>query len=390
MDILGKKSLSNYKQDYNNWENPIAEITINGKKWESGFVTVSHLNVYTTTDNTAGACLVEFEVPENYGKSGKFELSSEISKMKIGVKIEISLGYKINETLKAKNKLKKVFEGYISALDIEIKAQGRAAVTLQGMDAKMWMMSNSKTELKKNIKKYSDTVSDIYKDYSGKLNGKKVSIKNEPRFEGLIYQNNESDYEFLSRMASVTGALFFINQEGKLFFISPDTNIDKVSLSVSPGDGFYGIKTSMDIGGIPKSVETVGINPKDYKKQICSKVVNSSALGSGKAASGLTNNINTVNSITIVDSSVTSAEEAKFISQSQFDKKSFNLVECHLKVAGIPDLELSNGLKIENMGEPFNNTYVITGIEHDLEGNRYITKLRLNANRYNPQGSIMF
>ncbi len=376
-------SWKDHMKKYDNCMYPTAEVKIAGKSWGSDNIYVTRVNVSTSVFSEAGTCTVELTLPELKAGSNDLKLDSDFAKVKVGVELEVLLGYNVNK----KPKTKTVFIGYISAFDIEIFNDRHTVLTIQGMDALMWMMASRKTEFKKNNKKYSDAVSDIFKDYASKFKSKLINIQGESSFETPIYQRNESDYEFLCRAASLTGALLFVSL-GKLYFINPLV-FKSVKLTIEPYDGIYNVKTSMSIWGIPKSVEATSINRKDYQKVVTSKVTSSDAIGSGKSASSLTTNIGDANIIKIIDNTLQSVNEAKFIAGAEYNKRELNLVEGALEVAGNPDIELATGLKVQKMGNPLDNNYIVTGLEHDcnLSDKKYTTRIKLSSNKYSPQSA---
>ncbi len=381
-------SWKDHMRNYDNCKDPTAEIKIGNKSWGSHNIIITRVNVSASTGCEAGTCAVELILPSVKTNKNSLKIDSDFSKIKVGVELEVRLGYNVNK----KPKIKTVFMGYISSFDLEI-SELHVALTIQGMDAKMWMMAGCRTELKKDKKKYSDVVSGIYNDYASKFKGKKISIKGESKFETPIYQRNESDYEFLCRVSSLMGAMFFVGL-GKLYFISPPT-LKSVKLTIEPWIGVYNVRTSMSIWGIPKAIETVSIDRKDFQKVIKAKATSSDTIGVGKAASNLTKNIGEKNIIKIIDNTLQSVNEAKFISEAEYNKRELNLVEANLEISGNPDIELATGLKMKNMGDPIDNTYIVTALEHEFNftqggSDRYITRVRLNTNRYSPQSSSLF
>ena len=374
-----------FKKDARNLE-PNAAIKIGGSIWKSDKFEISYINVSSSVGPEANTCSVEFTQP--HGKitwdNEKIKADGDISKIKAGEKIEVLLGYDEPGSLEIS-----VFIGYISAFDIEYDNEQNAKVTIQGMDGKMWMMINKKTELKKDKKKYSDIISDLFNDYSSKFEGKKITISSEASFEKEIYQRNESDFEFLSRIADLTGSLFFVDRMGKFHFISPST-LKSNKLKIEPSGGVEHLKSSVSIWGIPKSVEVASIDQKDYQKLVTGKATTSEKLGKGDEATKLTKNIGATNVIRIVDNTIKSAEEAKFVAESLYNQRNLGLAEVTIKIAGYPEADLATGVKIDGFDDPVDNEYIIVGIEQEYSFNprKYSTTLKLKANRVTPKKKL--
>ena len=381
------KSLSDYTKDLSASIEPRTELKINSKEWKPELFNVTRVEVSSSICGEASTCFVEMTSMDIELKRSKIKLNADFSDVKIGAKFEALLGYKVEDEIKCES----VFKGYISAMDVEIKNNRTFKVSIQGMDAKMWMMSNRKTELKKGQNKYSMVVRDVCNDYLSKLSGRTIEIKNEVKFEKNIYQRNESDFEFLSRIARLTGCLFFINL-GKLNFISPTVN-KSPKLKITPEDFVFNAKVSASVWGIPKSVEVVGTDPKDYEQVISAKASNSDGIGDGKDAASLTSNISDVNTIKIVDNTITSVNEANFLAEGIYNLRELNLMEAVLEVIGYPLVELGMGVKLDDFGAPIDNDYIVSGIKHYCICENetlpvYKTRIFLKTNRMNPREKI--
>lgn len=327
---------------------------------------VTYVHVQKTVGCEASVCSVRIK---SDGSGVKDYNPKFMSSLKFGAKIEVKLGYS--------KKPKTVFIGYITATDFEVAPNGEIIVVLTCMDGKVLMMSNRKSQLMKDKKKYSDGVSEVFKNYTGKFSGKNINISNEPELNIPIYQYRESDYEFVCRMAYLTGALFFIDN-GKFNFVdmysgnSSNTVFDKNIVS--------GIKKSFNLFGVPKKVETVAQNSKDYTQVIKGEATNSKPIGSGKTATAICNNIDSV--LQIVDGSVSSNQDAKRISEIEQNRRSFNFVSIIVKLMnGKSDLELGKIYKVKDKGKLLDNDFMLSGVEHHMFGDKYETYARLNSTR---------
>ena len=372
--------LTKFFNDFKDSE-PNAKIKIGSGEWKSDKIEISYVSISSSIGPEAGTCSVELTQPHEKierDRKGRIKLDSDYAKIKAGEKLEVSLGYD--------NKLEPVFTGYISAFDVEYDSNQNVRFVIQGMDAKMWMMINKKTELKKDKKKYSEIVKAICGDYSTKLNNNKIDISSEAAFEKEIYQRNESDFEFLSRISNLTGTLFFIDRTGKFYFISPSAKKNS-RVSIEASGGVEHIRASVSVWGIPKSVEVASINSDDYQKVVTGKATTSDKVGEGDEATKLTKNINNKNIIRIVDNTVQSAKEAKFLAESVYNRRNLGLAKLTAKIIGYPKVDLAAEIKIDGFDNPVDNKYIAVGIEHEYSSNprRYNTILTLKANRVTPK-----
>lgn len=386
------ESWKDYIKNHDQSARPLAEVKIKHKKFEPKELLATYVEVCSSIGNEASTCVLELRMAcPNFEKNkGSLNLSKDFTQVQVGANLEVSLGFD-SGSKKAlgksigKSSLDTVFKGYVSSFDIEINNNNLIILTIQGMDAKLWMMTSKKTELKKEQNKYSQIVQNIYNDYAGKLEGKEIKILNEVAFESEIYQQDESDYEFLSRISMLTGCMFFISL-GKLYFVSLSA-LKSPKMTFSPCEGIYNLKISVNIWGIPKTVEVVSTDAKDYQNIISAEASHSDMIGSGKTASSLSSNISSVNTIKIIDDTISSVNEAKFLAEAVYNQRDLNLVELNLEILGCPSLQLGTGVKVKGFGDPIDNTYIIAEIRHycDVKRLRYTTNLKLKTNRVTPQ-----
>lgn len=395
--------LANKLDDYNkkvSGKIPVAKIKIDGKDLkfsDKENVLIKNLEVLSSVGPEASTCFIELAYYGVFSKksilSKKLEpsLPNLYSKFKAGSKLEISINYEQAEAGKLESAVRLaigkdniVFVGYISSVDLEINNRNVTNLQVNGMDTKMWMMSNRKTNLIKEKHKYSDVVKNVCNGYRGKLEGISViKINKDITIDCNIYQQDESDYDFLNRLAKITGSLFFIDK-GKLHFISISALKSK-KLTISPCESVYNISSSTSVWGIPDKVEVLGKNLKDYKKVIKGSANNSDAIGSGKTAGRLTSNISS--DFEIVNSTAHSVKEAKFFAESILNQREINLHQLNVRVKGYPDISLGTGVQVKDFGNPIDNNYIVTEIKHscDFENNSYFTDIKMNTNRVNPQ-----
>ena len=359
---------------------PSISLKINMVPWPSfNKSIVLSANINMTVGNEASVCQIVVRDPDaSIGITGNIEFSKDISMIKVGAPIEVAIG---------RGSTKTVFEGFISKQDVSISFTGGsldAQIIINAMDAKMWMMTSKKTEIKNQSTKFSQAVSKTLTPYASKLSGTQVKIGTEKQVE-YICQNNESDYEFLCKIADLTGSLFYISL-GKLYFLTPKDIVGNV-FAITPGAGILSTKVAADVWGTPSKVTVMNVDEKDPSKTISA---NSSSpnisVGSGKAASSLTTNIGLSNVITIVDPTIKTQGEAQALADAEFTIRSLRLSTLKIETLGINCLELGTKVTVSGFGDPIDNTYILTGIDHDCDAalGTYNTTLQLSANKYNP------
>ncbi len=363
--------MNNWGSTYKGFIDPMVEIKVESRKLDLNkgkkAMRINEVCVQKSIGCEASTCTFTVKADSVGNENYKLPFLSDL---KPGAKLEVSLGYS--------GVLKPVFVGYITSYDISIHPNKQVTVLVTGMDGKVWMMANKQSALKKNVKKYSGAVKDIFKNYAGKFSGNNIQISNEPELSSPIYQQNESDYEFVCRMAYSAGGAFFIDN-GKFNFVNmysgKSSNIGFDNSIISS------ISQSVNLWGIPKKVETVVQNNKKFKEIIKGTALKSKDIGKGKGASSISRNIDSV--ITLVNSSVSSSKEADFASQVEQDRRNFNLVNVKVDlIYGIPDLELGKTYSIKKISKVLDNDYMLVGVEHRMSNSNYKSTVYLNSTRY--------
>lgn len=357
---------------------PTVEISINGKKFkQKGSMFCNYVDVDLSVGPEAATCIVEFIDPD-YFDDGKINLNDKFKKITLGSKIEVSLGY--GEDVGT------VFSGYVCGFNTDVISDihgNKSVARISCMDVKFLMMLNELTNCYNKETSYSKVVKSIFTRY--KLIGAKVKIAGEKKFdkEFFLYQRNESDYNFLTRIATQTGCFFYTDSTGKVSFISPKNASNNKVSTLEPSIYVFSIKTNQNLFGIPASMEVNAVDSKDPTKLVKFTVKDSEKIGSGSDVSKSSKNIPSKSIISIVDNNAHSISEAKFRAQAEYNLRELNLLETKIKIKGCHYFEVGKKIKLKDFDSLTNNEYIITGVTHEYsaEMNSYYTWLTLNTNR---------
>lgn len=362
---------------------PIAQIMIGTETpWQSkGDLTIKSIDISVSTGNESGRCTVVLsKIAPNF-KLGKFVPESEIKVVKQGSPIRIFLGYPA--VAGSLPNTYEVFSGFISKVKIDYDRELAVAV-IECLDAKMWMMPGCTFE-KKIQTKYSSIVNDtLLPAYLGKIDKATVKIQEEPTLSQPVYQTNESDYEFLCRLAGITGCLFYMYC-GTAYFISPKALVSdpKAGLSIVPCDSLKKVSWSADVLGLSQQVVIKGVDTKKPKVSAQSKPVgtNLGNIGNGQ----LPKNIGSATKKVITDLKADTVKTAQFMAQAKFTRKSIDYIKCIVSLSGYADspefFKLGMRVSISDMGQDISNTYILTGIKHKFNGQKrtFATDLTLSS-----------
>ena len=371
--------MDEWASKYGGFRNPKAKIFVNSKEipidGSKDGIKVSSIRVEKSVGCEASTCAVEIKWERTQDDS---HIPPFAGTFKLGAKLKIELGYE--------KKVETVFVGYISSIEFDIGSNSSDIILLiNGMDGKIWMMSNCKSELIKGASTYDAAVKNVFNSYAAKFEGgNEVKISGAPKLKVPIYQLNESDYEFVCRMAFLAGALFFVDN-GKVKFI--DMYSEKTAKSEIEKSNVSRIHMSIDLCGIPEKVETVFQDKKHFKDTIKGAASKSDDIGKGSAASSVSKNVK--GKITLVDNTLCSAKEADFFSKAEQNRRNSNFVNLKIDLQnGIPDLKLGSVYKIDKVGDMVDNSFMIYSIKHIIsERKGFISSVVLRSSVLNePKG----
>lgn len=375
-------SLENsYRMEFITCSVPAVKICIGSEiQWSSkGEMTIDSIVISMGVGNESSNCIIKLSKPFKNFEKGIFLPGNEFDVIKHGEKIKVFLGY--SDAILVKCNL--AFKGFVSKAKIEYTREV-VNITIECMDGKMWMMPGR--EFKKMLgNKYSSIVRSVLEpSYTKYIKGNKISIIGEPTLTNSVYQSNESDYEFLCRLADTTNSFFYIYL-GKAYFISPGA-LKFISLSIAPCDLVESVSWGFDVLGLSQSVSVEGTNFKNPKLEVQSAPVmaNIQSVGQGIPPAVLSPNIGATTKESITDNTVNSISEAQFVAQSRFTKNSIKFVTCVVKISGYTSMSdatffLGMGVNLIGFSKPIDNTYILTKIEHKYDGKNFTTILTLST-----------
>lgn len=368
--LLGKNETSSI---------PAAKIKFGGKEWKSEDTVISSVSTKATVGPAASTCIICLTGNSSFSGSS-FKMPS-FADVKLGVKAEVELGYNIGGT----NKTNCVFTGYVISVSINISDSHLTTCEVVCMDAKVSMMPNKRFEEKKGKETIPDVVKDILNKYSSKFNGNSVNIEGaSEKLLDPVFQDGESDFELSCDIAKKYGCWFFVDNKGKVYFVSISAyKGDKIS--INSDDMVLSISSEIDLYGIPKDVEVKLPDLKDPEKALSSKVTSVSSVGSGKTPSSLSSSVD--GSIVIVDHYLPSASTGKTIAEAVLMSASMNLFKVEIEIQGNSAYNLPAKLSVSGYANSINcDSLNVMEIRHhcDFSKNSYRTIVIGRGNKAEP------
>ena len=258
-------------------------------------------------------------------------------------------------------KLKKVFDGEITALEPEFTQEG-IILTIRGYDR-----SHRLNRIRKAVTFQQMSASDIAKKIASthSLTPKVEATGPKPKF---TQQNNETDWEFLWRLGSMND--YEVVVEGRELHFRPAGGKAGAAVELSWADSRpMLVSLRPRVTGV-QQVKDVEIRSWDYaqKKEIVSKAA-VNEIGS-KIGMQRTKVVNAFGggTLTVAAAPVTTKEEADKLARAFASQLAHAFIEADGTCEGDPRIVPGAKLKIAGIGRRFAGEYVVSKATHDFKG----------------------
>ena len=364
-------TLSDAEKQYNGFERPVAYFKVNDAKLSGESLIYHNIQVNLSAGMEASDCTVEVVGQYSRFEEGELKLDAALSKLVLGAKLEVFLGYG------AADNAESVFVGYISSIEMDLQGE-TIAMIVTAMDCKQFMMNSYRSLRKKDIKKYSEAVSDVLKNYSAVHTGTVVEASDQVL--APIEQHNQSDYDFVVSLAKRLNYLFYV-VAGKVYFVSYKKFTDSV-LTVEPGPNLRRMRREITLSNQVKSVTVRNHNVEDAAKPFESKAVSVTAVGGGsKTGADSTKIISDTMSKIVVDPTVRSEAEAKKRAEALMNELSMGFLTGTMEIAGLPPVIPGRMVTVAKVNQEFNRDYFITKVVHRMDTEGYQTTIHFAGNK---------
>ncbi len=378
------------QEDYGNFEQPIAMVTVNGKdiSEDKKGVTVANVSVELTSGFEASQA--EYELYNVYDATEtEFLFDRAKSYILLGSVVVIYYGYDMT--------LREVFRGVICQVDFVYEKQEIPHIRVSAMDVKAVMMANHYHK-QLTATSYSAAVQEIfnqgiYESIKGADSViKSLSITPTPDDNGQDQQAGvqganqdnansdvsiemvgESDYEFVVRAAKKFNYEFFCTG-GQVIFRKAKS--DPTSLIVlSKSTVMERMNVGYDITGLVGKVEVRGLNV-GQGKVVTHASKNANKISQGGKAKPLIANSEYV----FVDPTVLAKSDAESRASYLLDEISYRFGSLELDMIGLPEIVPGRFIELNDFGTAISNTFYVTSVRHHLYGDgRYITHIEGKA-----------
>ncbi|BBU33478.1 hypothetical protein BTHE68_72120 (plasmid) [Burkholderia sp. THE68] len=319
------------------------------------------------------AARFNFSVPQAYDIETRTFLTGRgarvLDLLRFGAQVEICMGYGDARTVPL------VVSGVITEITTSFPEAGAPELSIAGYDhAFPLTVGKSSRAWSKALE--SDAAHQIASFHN-------LGAKIESTLERLeqIEQNQESDFEFLKKLADRNHFELFVDERRTLHFHKPNDNAPPV-VRLAWGEGLLSFKPEANLAGQITRVEVYGW---DLKRK--AQVVGVATAGdeSGKkandesAAQVLKRFVKDPDKQPVLRlrQAVTTQGEAEKRARAVLNERAKQFLTGEAEAIGLPELRPDRNVTLDNLGAPFSKSYYIQQTTHKIDAGGYRTRFKV-------------
>lgn len=342
---------------------PLYRVMIEGEQISPEEADAVHTIKVTDWLRLPDACTLE--VGYQASQQGEAYQRLDDSKFKVGAALEVKLGSTEERTTKT------IFKGEIVTVEPDFQS-GSVAMIVRAYDQSHRLMRSRKQRAFLN-----QTFSDIAQQVAGEYS---LSASVGPSGGPLdfVLQNNETDWDFLWRLAKRVG--FEVTLDGtKLSFDKPDANAPEIELAYP--DGLHAFRPRITS---VQQVTKVNVRGFDFKRKeavLSAKTSPEQLTEAGITRQEIATKFGS-STLEIAGQSFSSRGEADAIAQAALDQLANAYLAADGATFGNPDIKAGVKLKITGVGKKFSGTYRVAKAVHVLQSGGYVTQFANSAGEH--------
>jgi uncharacterized protein len=330
---------------------------------------VAEFDVYldgTKLDGAAKAAISGIRVYQTRSGASAFELVVDDPDLRWQAKPTFTECKEVKIELGVPGKMKKVFDGEVTAWRTELERAGPTVMVVRGLDRAHRLMRGHKT------KTYAEASPLDCAQQIASAAGltAKTSAGQPAPIKTFRLQANESDYHFLRRLADLEGYLFYVDGT-ELHFERP-TISSKDDLTLTFGED---VKTFLPVANFrrPAALVEVGGWDSSAKSGLKGKAQPGDELWTvpgGKPGAKMAKFQGTTPKLGIVEAQVASQEHADTVAKAALTKRNLQFLTAEVEVQGNPDIKPGALVKVEKVGV-YSGHYLVTEANHFYDAAGY-------------------
>jgi uncharacterized protein len=312
-----------------------------------------------------------FTIPDSYSqklhafKSGRG--ADVLSLLAFGTEVEVRMGYGDAKSTPL------AVSGMITEISTSFPEGGSPELSVAGYDHgfPLTIGKSSRTWTKARD-------SDAAHEIAG-FNNLDADIETTKEKHAQIEQNQESDWEFLKKLADRNHFELYVDERKKLHFGTPNDKADAVVRLVY-GEGLLTFKPEANLAGQISRVEVYGWDPKT-KKPIVGKASAGEESGlTGESAGEYLNAFvrdPSKRPTLRIRQPVFTQSEADARAKAALNERAKQFLTGEGEAIGLPELRPDRNVQLDNLGVRFSKIYYLQQATHKIDSNGYRTRFKV-------------
>jgi phage protein D len=320
----------------------------------------------TRLDGEAKGAISGVRVYLTHSGASAFELVVDDPELRWQAKPTFTESREVQIELGVPGKMKKVFDGEVTAWRTELERSGPTVLVLRGMDRSHRLMRGHRT------KTYAEASPIDCAQQIASAAGltAKTSAGQPAPVKTFRLQANESDFSFLRKLADLEGYLFYVDGSD-LHFERPKLS-SKDDLTVTFGED---LKTFLPVANFRRPAAKVEVGAWDStgKAALTGKASPGDELWSvpgGKPGADVAKFQGTKASLGLVESQVATQEHADTVAKAALTRRSLEFLTAEVEVQGNPEIKPGAMVNVKKVGV-YSGHYLVTEANHFYDAAGY-------------------
>ena len=284
-----------------------------------------------------------------------------------GAELEICMGYGDAKSMPL------LVSGMITEITTNFPDAGSPELSVSGYDHgfPLTIGKNSRTWTKA---KDSEAVHEI-----ASFNNLGAKIETTAEKHAQIEQNQESDWEFLKKLADRNHYELSVDEQRTLHFHKPNDKAAAV-VRLLYGEGLLSFKPEANLAGQISKVEVYGWDPKTKKPIVGTATAGEESGLTGKSAGqhldGLVRDPSKRPTLRLRQPVFTQAE-ADQRAKAALNERAKQFLTGEGETIGLPELRPDRNVELAGLGDPFSKTYYLQQVTHKIDGNGFRSRFKV-------------
>jgi phage protein D len=289
--------------------------------------------------------------------------------LNFGAEVDICMGYGDSKSIPL------VASGVVTEITTNFPETGSPELSISGYDHAFPMTIGKKARTW--VKELDSGAAHEIASYHNLTPKIETTQERHPQIE----QNQESDFEFLKKLADRNHFELFVDENRTLHFHKPNDTATAV-VTLRWGEGLLSFKPEANLAGQISKVEIYGwdLNKKERIVGVAVAGEESGKIGSGKSAGDhLKAYIKdpTKQPVLRLRQPVYTQAEAEKRALAALNECAKKFLTGDAESIGLPEIRPDRTVTLDNLGSPFSKTYYVQQATHKIDGNGYRTRFKL-------------